>query len=78
VSGYPTVVLVRAIDNRVISYSGNRSLQSLTDFLRLHATHSLGASDAPQVEVEHVQSAYDVISNRDLGFSPKEARHIEL
>ncbi|KAJ2142676.1 protein disulfide-isomerase precursor [Coemansia sp. RSA 678] len=78
VSGYPTVVLVRAIDNRVISYSGNRSLQSLTDFLQLHATHSLGASDAPQVEVVHVQSAYDVISNRDLGFSPKEARHIEL
>ncbi|KAJ2356188.1 protein disulfide-isomerase precursor [Coemansia sp. RSA 2618] len=78
VSGYPTILLVRANDNRVIKYSGNRSIESFKDFLRLHATHSLTASDAPQVEVGGTENAYQVVPSQVVGFTPKETRHVEL
>ncbi|PIA19027.1 protein disulfide isomerase [Coemansia reversa NRRL 1564] len=77
ISGYPTILLVRANDNRVISYSGDRSVQSFVDFLKLNAIRFDNVQDGG---VEKVDSdpAYVPMSNHDVGFTPKETRHIEL
>ncbi|KAJ2161512.1 protein disulfide-isomerase precursor [Coemansia sp. RSA 552] len=78
IAGYPTVVLVRANDNRIIRYRGNRSKQSFVDFLKLHAMHSV--ADLPDAAVERAdgQPAQEVMPHHDFGFTPKETRHIEL
>ncbi|KAJ1735920.1 protein disulfide-isomerase precursor [Coemansia biformis] len=88
VSGYPTVLLIRAHDNKIVSYSGTRSLESFTDFLRLHATHSIGPQDGhagvssaagvPAAAAGGGPSGYVAVSSKDVGFSPKETRHVEL
>ncbi|KAJ2797900.1 protein disulfide-isomerase precursor [Coemansia guatemalensis] len=77
ISGYPTILLVRANDNRVIRYSGNRSVQSFIDFLKLNA---IRFDDVHGGSIEKVDSepAYVAMSNHDLGFTPKDTRHIEL
>ncbi|KAJ2751568.1 Protein disulfide-isomerase A4, partial [Coemansia nantahalensis] len=80
VKGYPTVVLVRAGDNKVVRYQGNRSLASFTAFLQQHATRSLGPRGAPS---DGAPNGYAPLGDapaegHDVGFSPKETRHIEL
>ncbi|KAJ1833433.1 protein disulfide-isomerase precursor [Coemansia sp. RSA 2711] len=78
VPGYPTIVLVRANDNRIVKYHGDRSVASFTDFLRQHAAHGLGVSEVSHPEAAAAQPAYTEVHSRNVGFTPKETRHIEL
>ncbi|KAJ2713313.1 protein disulfide-isomerase precursor [Coemansia spiralis] len=93
VAGYPTVMLIRGRDNKIIKYQGTRTLQSFTEFLRLHATHSLGTRDGPLDGIASSAAGaaggagsapapaapgYIAVPSHDVGFSPKETRHIEL
>ncbi|KAJ2776188.1 protein disulfide-isomerase precursor [Coemansia javaensis] len=94
VPGYPTIILVRAHDNRVVKYHGNRSLESFTSFIRQNAARPLplppaqsSAGDAAPPAATPAAAAtpgawhgghHPAVHDRDTGFSPKETRHIEL
>ncbi|KAI9468706.1 protein disulfide-isomerase precursor [Coemansia sp. RSA 989] len=80
VQGYPTVVLIRANDNRIVEYRGNRSVQSMTDFLRQNAAHPpiAAAISSAAAEASPATGSANAVPDRPLGFTPKETRHIEL
>ncbi|KAJ2721790.1 protein disulfide-isomerase precursor [Coemansia sp. Benny D115] len=86
VPGFPTIVLVRAGDNAIIPYKGNRTLKSFEAFIRTNAvragTHAQESADAGAgAEAGHGaerQHAYVEAPSHVLGFTPKENRHDEL
>ncbi|KAJ2005782.1 protein disulfide-isomerase precursor [Coemansia sp. RSA 2322] len=41
VGGFPTIVLVRGEDNTIVEYNGNRSLESLIEFIEENAANSI-------------------------------------
>ncbi|KAJ2213346.1 protein disulfide-isomerase precursor [Coemansia sp. RSA 1813] len=78
ITGYPTVVLVRAIDNVIVPYHGDRSLNSFTEFLRAHAAHSVTAQNNDIQRISANGPGYMVVPPQIAGFTPKDARHVEL
>ncbi|KAI9505764.1 protein disulfide-isomerase precursor [Coemansia spiralis] len=59
VVGFPTIVLIRAEDNAIIEYNGNRSLESLVEFIEENAANKIeyekdlpGEKDEDEDEVE--------------------------
>ncbi|KAJ1812171.1 protein disulfide-isomerase precursor [Coemansia sp. RSA 2598] len=78
--GFPTVVLVRAGDNAIIRYNGDRSLDSLIGFIKKHAVHSSTHEEPVVIEKasEAQQHVYIEAPKNALGYTPKETRHIEL
>ncbi|KAJ1856010.1 protein disulfide-isomerase precursor [Coemansia sp. RSA 486] len=84
--GFPTIVLVRAGDNAVIRYNGDRTLKSLIGFIKKHAVHSaiyekpaaVENTDNVEKAAEAQQHVYIEAPKDALGYSPKETRHIEL
>ncbi|KAJ2508117.1 protein disulfide-isomerase precursor [Coemansia sp. RSA 2052] len=41
VGGFPTIVIIRAEDNAIVEYNGNRSLESLLEFIEENAANSI-------------------------------------
>ncbi|KAJ1731875.1 protein disulfide-isomerase precursor [Coemansia biformis] len=41
VSGFPTIVFIRGEDNDIVEYNGNRSLESLLEFIEENAAHKV-------------------------------------
>ncbi|KAJ2047858.1 protein disulfide-isomerase precursor [Coemansia sp. S16] len=41
VGGFPTIVMIRGEDNAIVEYNGNRSLESLIEFIEENAAHSV-------------------------------------
>ncbi|KAJ1797503.1 protein disulfide-isomerase precursor [Coemansia sp. RSA 2399] len=78
ITGYPTIVLVRAVDNVVVPYNGDRSLNSFTEFLRVHATHSVTAQNNEVQRISANGPGYMVVPPQFAGFTPKDVRHEEL
>ncbi|KAJ2900437.1 protein disulfide-isomerase precursor [Coemansia aciculifera] len=72
IPGYPTIVMIRAEDNKVVEYEGDRSLESFVEFVRTHSARPLSYSLA-NVERIHAQGR-----GAPNGFTPKDTRHIEL
>ncbi|KAJ2031245.1 protein disulfide-isomerase precursor [Coemansia sp. RSA 2337] len=72
IPGYPTIVLIRANDNKVIKYDGDRSLESLVEFVRANGARPI--SYAPV----NIEKARGQVHGASTGFTPKETRHIEL
>ncbi|KAJ2745824.1 protein disulfide-isomerase precursor [Coemansia sp. BCRC 34301] len=66
IPGYPTIVLVRAGDNKIIKYDGDRSLESFAEFVRVNSAHPVSHAPA-NVERIHVQD--QAIGK---GFTPKD------
>ncbi|KAI9505693.1 protein disulfide-isomerase precursor [Coemansia spiralis] len=78
ITGYPTVLLVRATDNVIVPYHGNRSLNSFTEFLRAHAVHSITAENNEIQKISNSGPGYMVVPKQFVGFTPKDTRHVEL
>ncbi|KAJ2844304.1 protein disulfide-isomerase precursor, partial [Coemansia erecta] len=78
ITGYPTIVLVRAVDNVVVPYHGDRSLNSFTEFLRVHAAHSVTAQNNEVQKISANGPGYMVVPPQFAGFTPKDVRHDEL
>ncbi|KAJ2644753.1 protein disulfide-isomerase precursor [Coemansia sp. RSA 1694] len=72
IPGYPTIVLIRAGDNKIVQYDGDRSAESFVEFVRANGAHPL--SHAP-LKIEQIHAQVQGASN---GFTPKDTRHIEL
>ncbi|KAJ2803239.1 protein disulfide-isomerase precursor [Coemansia helicoidea] len=52
VYGFPTIVFVRAEDNAIVEYNGNRSLESLVDFIEENAANKITYNRADLVDDE--------------------------
>ncbi|KAJ1642878.1 protein disulfide-isomerase precursor [Coemansia asiatica] len=78
--GFPTVVLVRAGDNAIIRYNGDRTLSSMIGFIKKHAIHSSTYEKPEAIEKigEMQQHVYIEAPKDAVGYTPKETRHIEL
>ncbi|KAJ2819911.1 protein disulfide-isomerase precursor [Coemansia sp. 'formosensis'] len=72
ISGYPTIVLIRAVDNFVIKYDGDRSLESFVEFIKANGARPI--THAPI----NVERARGQVNSAAYGLTPKETRHIEL
>ncbi|KAJ2517658.1 protein disulfide-isomerase precursor [Coemansia sp. RSA 1939] len=78
ISGYPTIVLVRATSNEVVPYHGDRSLGSFTEFLRAHAAHPVNSHTNEVHKISANGPGYVVVPRQVSGFTPKDTRHVEL
>ncbi|KAJ2787763.1 protein disulfide-isomerase precursor [Coemansia interrupta] len=78
--GYPTIVLVRAGDNAIVQYNGNRSLKSFIAFIKKHAVNSESHTE-PAVTAERAdgdEHVYIEAPKHAVGYTPKDTRHVEL
>lgn len=78
--GYPTIVLIRAGDNTVFTYGGDRSLESLTDFIQRYSQNPVSLPRDNEADDKHAPKTpgYMVVQGKQSGLTPKENRHVEL
>ncbi|KAJ2002973.1 protein disulfide-isomerase precursor [Coemansia thaxteri] len=73
--GYPTIVMIRADDNEIITYEGDRSLESLVSFVKEHSARRVLHDNDEKPQGRQV---YMPAHKVDAGLTPKERRHDEL
>ncbi|KAJ2387238.1 protein disulfide-isomerase precursor, partial [Coemansia sp. RSA 2559] len=71
VQGFPTIVLIRGEDNSIVEYNGDRSLESLVEFIEENAAFKIEKKEGSDKKKE---DDADVEEDEDDGDDDEEAK----